>query len=434
MISEYFKMIVDFINNLSGGNQMIAGAISLWVLGTTTWICKSVPQRVFDFLIKHLTTEMAITSYNQSFFDLMDWLEDKGFSHRFRRFKITNGKWGSEDSTTKGVGYGSHIIWHKWKPIKISLEKEGDSHSERDKETIRLVRIGRSHKPFDDLVDELRRKREDDRDMTAMYMHMGNDGWSFAGKQPKRPIESVIVEKEKMELLLKTFKDFEEKEEWYVRHGIPYQLGILLHGPPGTGKTSMIRAIAGHLNKSLYVASASKMYGLGSMFGDCDKDCILVIEDVDSCSMALKRKGSEKFDKDSEKDDDDGMSMPSIDEGSDFNELFERMSLSSLSDLLNAVDGVFVKHGRILIMTTNHPEKIDPALMRPGRVDLSLELSYVNDETFKRFMLSFFPDAKVDNIVLKKETRITGAELQNDILTGMGPEEIIDMYAIRRSR
>lgn len=431
MIEETFRNIVEFINGLSGGNQMIAGAISLWVLGTSTWLFKSVPQKMWNFAIKHMTTEMTITSYNQSFYDLMEWLEEKGFSHRFRRFKITNGKWGGDDITTKGVGYGSHIIWHKWKPIKISLEKENDSHSERDKETIRLVRIGRSHKPFDDLVDELRRRREDNRDMTSMYMHMGNDGWSFAGKQPKRPIDSVIIEDDKMRLLLKAFKDFEEREDWYVKHGIPYQLGILLHGPPGTGKTSMIRAIAGHLNKSLHVASASKMYGLGSMFGECDKDSILVIEDVDSCSMALKRKGSEKFNKND--DDDDFEFEVAKDEGSDFNELFERMSLSSLSDLLNAVDGVFVKHGRILIMTTNHPDKIDPALKRPGRIDLSLELSYITNETFRRFMLSFFPDEDMDeSIRIKDGLKLTGAELQNDILTGMDAKQIIEKYAEKR--
>jgi chaperone BCS1 len=430
MISDYFKSIVDFINSLSGGNQMIAGAISLWVLGTATWLLKSVPSKIWHFVVKHMTTQMTITSFNQSFFDLMEWLEEKGYSHKFRRFKITNGKWGSDDITTKGVGYGSHIMWHNWKPIKVSLEKESDGHAERDKEVITLTRIGRSHKPFDDLVDDLRRRREDSRDMTAMYVHMGTEGWSYSGKQPKRPIDSVIIENKKMEKLLKAFKDFEEKEEWYVKHGIPYQLGILLHGPPGTGKTSIIRAIAGYLNKALYVASASKMYGLGSMFGECDKDCILVIEDVDSCSMTRKRKGSEKFEK---KDDDkDSLDIFDSDSGSDFDELFEKMSLSSLSDLLNAVDGVFIKHGRILIMTTNHPEKLDPALMRPGRVDISLELSYINEETFKRFVLSFFPDAEFNEFVLKEGLKLTGAELQGNILEGMSCEEIIDKYTVRK--
>ena len=101
-------------------------------------------------------------------------------------------------------------------------------------------------------------------------------------------------------------------------------------------------------------------------------------------------------------------------------------NFTNLSDVLNSIDGVQSNHGRILILTTNHIEGLDPALLRPGRIDLKVKIDYVNNEVLNQFFKVFFPHFIIPN-TFKIKDKIPAAEVQNLILKDYEPENILEL-------
>ncbi|KAE9164153.1 hypothetical protein PF004_g29919 [Phytophthora fragariae] len=181
--------------------------------------------------------------------------------------------------------------------------------------------------------------------------------------------------------LLQLLDSFMARSGKFAVKGFPYKLGLLLHGPPGTGKTSLIKAVAQYTKRHIVTISLGKVKTNQELMNDLFdlrfvvegvdlpvnmtfEDVVFVMEDIDcAASVVMARENKPEASRRQRK----RLSSSS----SEFDKL-------NLSGLLNVLDGVIDCPGRIVIMTTNHPEKLDPALIRPGRVNKKLMLGYMN--------------------------------------------------------
>jgi len=194
-----------------------------------------------------------------------------------------------------------------------------------------------------------------------------------------RPLSTVILSADTKKRLLDDMTDYLDPatRRWYSNRGIPYRRGYLLYGPPGTGKSSLSLALAGHFNLRIYIVSLSSIHSneenLTTLFSELPRRCVVLLEDIDTAGLTNTREQPKAPNTPTTKDpvsttaDQAPGAAPSPVPG--------RLSLSGL---LNILDGVASQEGRILIMTTNHIEKLDKALIRPGRVDMSIEFGWAD--------------------------------------------------------
>ena len=201
--------------------------------------------------------------------------------------------------------------------------------------------------------------------MIPIYTPVGDSSfWAQQALRKPRSPESLVLRPGVLESLHEDVRKFRASREWYERMGIPWRRGYLLEGAPGNGKTSAILALAGMTDHGISILSLADVTmtdaRLAVLISSLPEKAFLVIEDVDAI----------------------------------FN---KRAALSqsqvTFSGLLNGLDGILCGEGRILFMTTNHPEQLDPALIRPGRVDRRIIISNPTAEQAKRLFLRFFPDA-----------------------------------------
>ena len=207
-------------------------------------------------------------------------------------------------------------------------------------------------------------------------------------------MNSVVLDTNLQQRIIDDIKNFQESSEWYIKRGVPYRRGYLLYGPPGTGKTSFTQAIAGALKLNICYLNLSSGRmdddDLNRALNDAPSHSIILLEDIDALFV-----GREAVKKD------------------------QHSRQVSFSGLLNAIDGVRSQEGRILFMTTNHREKLDPALMRPGRADYHVKLNNASHMQMRRLFLNFNPgeDQLAEEFARKlPEHKISMAKLQGHFL------------------
>jgi chaperone BCS1 len=401
--------------------------------------------------------------------------------HTARSIRFTNGKYGSQNSIDKSIGTGTHYLFYKGVPIKVSYEIEKTLYND-EKIHLNIVKFGRSHKLFDELKSELQNivKHENETDDRLIaYSYDSHDNyWRIETRIRKRHFNTIFIDDKIKNGLINHLDNFYSKEEWYHERGIPYQTGICLYGPAGTGKTSIVKGLASHYNKSLCILRSSEINELPKALKKLPSDCFIVIEDIDTSSIVMERNPEESledslykigrkvksghgspdepsFEIDSSAEEaDTGLDSPAPPVPS-VNEYVEKAaalrqksvkpidSLTSytkvlLSDVLNAMDGLISIDKRVIIFTTNHLEKLDRALIRPGRIDCLEMIDYISYEQFLRFCRLFYKDTvtseridELSSIYSSLSPKTTVAELQKDFMQGMKIEDMMETYCLK---
>lgn len=211
--------------------------------------------------------------------------------------------------------------------------------------------------------------------------------WVDSAMRHKRPLSGIIMDESAKKRLLSDASDFLESEQWYASRGIPWKRGYMFTGPPGTGKTSTITALASQYQLPIYLLpiGSSDMTddALARAFQGIPSRSIVVLEDVD-VAMAKSRQLSNEGDTKAVSDATTGSPATP---GST-----SHRGGISLSALLNGIDGVGAGEGRILVMTTNDMSSLDPALIRPGRIDLTFRYQKATSAQAKDLFCLFYQD------------------------------------------
>ncbi|KAM3579979.1 hypothetical protein VKS41_007696 [Umbelopsis sp. WA50703] len=228
----------------------------------------------------------------------------------------------------------------------------------------------------------------------------GHWDWDSSMVKVPRRFDTVVMKEGQKEDLLEDIKTFLSKHAWYEKRGIPYRRGYLLHGPPGTGKTSTIEAIAGELHMNVSIISLSSDMEDSRFMASLQtkpRNSILLIEDVDTVRIHSN-------------DDTKPNSRGSY---------YEKGL--TLSSVLNALDGIVGQQGSVVFLTCNDTTKLAPALLRPGRVDKKLHLGLADEYQIRSMFERFFEvsnDKIVEKLVhLLPKNELAPAELQNFFMT-----------------
>jgi chaperone BCS1 len=190
--------------------------------------------------------------------------------------------------------------------------------------------------------------------------------WQMRATVPSRPIESVVLPRDTKSRLLEDLQEFlgPDTRQWYREHGIPHKRGYLFYGVPGSGKTSLIQAVAGQFQYNICSIHLTHPRltddSLREAVNQAPKRSLLVLEDVD----AMFGKNREKLSQDSP---------------------------LTFSGLLNSIDGIGKADGQIFILTTNHREHLSPALIRNGRADVHVQFRFATDEQIAGMFRRFYP-------------------------------------------
>lgn len=257
---------------------------------------------------------------------------------------------------------GSYPFFHKGK--LFFFHRQSERHASFP-DRLWLSCFGRNPSALKKLMEECRtHQNRKDVGKTVIYhpkLKFTEGSWIRGMVRAKRDIATVVLDAEVKESIMKDLAKYFDirQQQWYSARGIPYRRGYLLHGPPGTGKSSLSYAIAGHFDLKIYVVNLNSSNLnediLTQLFSLLPQKCLVLLEDVDAAGITQQRTAS-------------SITAPR-----------DKQNIS-LSGLLNVIDGVASQEGRVLIMTTNHMEMLDSALIRPGRVDMTIQFTNASQD------------------------------------------------------
>ncbi|XP_051177663.1 AAA-ATPase At3g28510-like isoform X1 [Lolium perenne] len=243
--------------------------------------------------------------------------------------------------------------------------------------------------------------------------------WTHVTFEHPKTFATLAMDPAKKKEILDDLDTFKNGKDYYARVGKAWKRGYLLHGPPGTGKSAMVAAMANHLDYDVYDIELTSVHSnteLRKLFITTKSKSIIVIEDID-CSLDLTGARGKK--KDSEEDN--------FGRGNLYGSKDTRSKVT-LSGLLNFIDGLWSACGgeRIIVFTTNHLEKLDPALIRRGRMDKHIEMSYCGAPAFE-FLASTYLGVQEHELfatvgALLQEVDMTPA----DVAENLTPKSIDD--------
>lgn len=367
---RFHMTILDTLFAAFASNQLLAGGVGTLAFGSAMYVLRAVPESIADILGKTLWTTVFVESLSNEYRDVDAFIERRRLNFFSRSLEIKDG------SLKTGFGGG----WGRYAGVLFKYSKTKSTQQVAPFETITVSFLTRDR----NLVERFMQDCRPEEHKNAIYVSMyAAGGFSGGLRRRKRGLDTVFVDAAIKDRLVRRLNWFLGAEEWHSTRGVPWKLGMILHGPPGTGKTSLIHALASEFGFDIkYIKS---LHGLGAAFLSGTRNDLFVIEDIDTIASGLRRDAA-------------GDKGAADDRG---------FSGAPLHEILNAMDGMQTPDGLKFIVTTNHIDRLDPAIIRPGRIDDVIEIGPLSHESARRMFRAFYGQDGVNAYAPR-----TGAELQ----------------------
>lgn len=366
----------NMIKNLPPWLLLGAGFVSGWLKSFWTFFY----DHTIGWLSNKCKVELVIEEQDhlEAFVWVNMWMEAKLRAKNVAKLRLQR-KTGRTDQEREEKAfellpsYGFYWLWWKYKLLTFYSEKK-DSSGGADYDGKKLVRTvtlelwgTRNRNLLLDIIMEAREEFEKLAPKSMKFYTHTSDYWE-SYSMDQRSLETVYLTEKQLKDILTDFQKFFMSKEKYRSLGIPWRRTYLLEGPPGSGKSTLVQALSSHFKVPIYYFNVSKTSAntARALLFAVSSPCIILMEDIDSIEAAKTRikKTTKKLTKTEEGKPDLGLNP---------------------SELLNLLDGIIATEQRIVIMTTNHPETLDAAILRPGRTDRRFHLGFAADAELRRF-------------------------------------------------
>ncbi|RCI05641.1 hypothetical protein CU098_000021, partial [Rhizopus stolonifer] len=382
-----------------------AGTISLKIYSTDT-LYQCISQYVFDHGTARKDLQTGVAQYAEVSDRVATEVDDYDYDNDSQWCDHTNYSEFNDPDLAKvrlipPSNFDEEIVY-KGHLIKIEFKDASNIKGNEDSEHVLVSMSGRDTRKLHVILQEW--SDDYNKNLASRHIYRSNGySWMFERTLPFRDMDSIHLRDGQKDLLVRDMQTFKKRAEWYKKRGIPHRRGYLLYGPPGTGKTSTIQAIANELNLHIAIASCITDFNdsdLKSLIQCVPYNSIVVIEDIDHL-----------FDS---KEDDSRSNY----------------HLLTMSGLLNIMDGMHSHEGSMIFMTCNNINKIQPALLRPGRIDLKLKFDYAAKEQIRDTYWRFMRLDEETSKPLIDEERVK-AEKYADKFVGMIPTDYVTTAEIQ---
>lgn len=374
--------MIDFLKDQLLHNQFFSAAAVATLLGGFMVYCKSIPFYIYSQIRRRVIYRTTIYQSDRLFYDFESWFFQK-YNNKYRdveacmQFELGLHDSPSTISAASEVFYkqntGTFVIKYEGKYLLITKGRDKLDNAQSF-QNVYFNQYSISgiwareviEKLLAEVVETSKKKKEINEVRVFSCTDYGE--WLVSGRMSTKSIENIVLEDSLKSSLVADINNFKEDKDWYKRNSILYKRGYLLYGPPGNGKTSLAFSIAAHLNKDIYCLDLGTLSGAAQLKRamSCLSDrSLLLIEDIDSFFDGRKCKTGNK---------------------------------TNFSTFINCLDGAFYREGLVTIISTNHLDKLDPALIRSGRMDYKQEMPNPSLEDVSKYISKFFGK----NLVLKK--------------------------------
>ncbi len=338
-------------------NSLFTGATLLAAITYVGYQLKSMPILFWQYLKRKYVFSVHLEESTELFRYLEAWL----YNHYKNKYKnISVGVESNDGVLSLLIEQYADTFFIRYKNKRLLVSKTREKIEKPDSSRNAFIKAysiqGWKAQTYiiELLEDVLKFHKENSKEIEYMYSSTMGSEWTFLGKVPDVTLDGIIMPNKK--ILLDDFKTFVDNKQWYINRGLRYKRGYLFFGPPGNGKTSLCIAMARKLHKNIYFMNLSdfeKDSQFTNSFRSVPSNSIIVVEDIDRMTI-----------------------------GGDKN--------ISLSPILNCVDGSFSREGQIVIFTTNHIDKLDPALIRSGRIDIKCLFDNPKKPEVEKYLSRFF--------------------------------------------
>lgn len=369
------SLLLDLQKTL-GANQVVSGGITLAIMGGLIAYLRHLPKQIFEYIWERIVVTVQVDSRDDAFEWFRAWLATQPVRSKMRDLALVtqrNNKSGfaidERDNSPRGVLApidGTFKVQFEGRTFWFSASREKQQNNSvliGFHETLTVRTLTTNRDALERLVSAAYKAVHKPEEQRVEILAPRWDDWRVMQRVPPRDPKSLVYAKNLFEGIHSDALRFLESEQWYTNMGIPWRRGYLLYGPPGNGKSSLITALAGALKRSVCVLNLASGTlsdeGLQNLLTDAPEGSMILLEDIDAIFHGRKKDSETKL---------------------------------SFNGLLNALDGVTAQQGRMVFMTTNHIEKLDPALVRPGRCDVHLFVGNASRVQIQKMLERFYPD------------------------------------------